>query len=387
MRKTVRSMAAAATGAALIATLGAAAAPAAGARAGSGAVTDLKFGLNGVGVLSASDAWAVGDSATVLHWNGTAWAPVRIPGLPSNVSLSGVDAVSAADVWAVGQAFGPAPDAKIQTLIVHWNGTAWARVPSPGPSNQKLEPSLSHVSMDSVTDGWAVGSVFNDQSGTVTNLTLHWNGTSWQRVAASPNFVFTGVAAFSPTDVTAVGDVRAGTDKFTPAAFHWNGTSWALATKLPAPQGVPASQLGGPTDLSVVSATDMWANGVNFTGSAAQQLAWHWDGTRWTATTTPLTTPVGSGLIAVAAISAANVWAVGWTNKTNKIQPGVSAHWNGTSWTQVTTPSPGGPKKSSVLLDVGAAGPGNIWAVGYYITHGNRNTLILRWTGTAWAQS
>jgi hypothetical protein len=74
-----RVLASGAISAALVVTLGAAAAPAAGPRTQAGAVTNLTFGLNAVSVLSSSDAWAVGDRATVLHWNGTIWAPVTIP--------------------------------------------------------------------------------------------------------------------------------------------------------------------------------------------------------------------------------------------------------------------------------------------------------------------
>ena len=61
-------------------TLGAAAAPAAGAQADAGTVTNFKFALNAVSVLSSTDAWAVGDSATVLHWNSTAWKRVSALG-------------------------------------------------------------------------------------------------------------------------------------------------------------------------------------------------------------------------------------------------------------------------------------------------------------------
>src|SRR5262249_3707406 len=90
--------------AALVVTLGAAAAPVAGPQARSGAVTNLQFALNAVSVVFFSDAWAVGDRATVLHWNGISWASVTIFGLPAGVFLYAVDAVSSSDVWAAGAA-------------------------------------------------------------------------------------------------------------------------------------------------------------------------------------------------------------------------------------------------------------------------------------------
>jgi hypothetical protein len=42
--------------------------------------------------------------------------------------LSGVAATSAASAWAVG---GTSSGATGGSLILHWNGTAWKRVPSP----------------------------------------------------------------------------------------------------------------------------------------------------------------------------------------------------------------------------------------------------------------
>jgi len=192
----VRVLASAAMSAALVVTLGAAGAPAAGAQARADAVTNFKFALNAVSVLSSSDAWAVGDSATVLYWNGTGWAPVTIPGLPAAVSLSAVDALSPSDVWAAG--FSSA-GTLLDTLIVHWNGTAWKRVPAPGSFNtSNVIPALPSLSMDSATDGWAVGSVFDKNTGANTSLALRWNGTSGQRVTTSPGLSFNGVASFPP---------------------------------------------------------------------------------------------------------------------------------------------------------------------------------------------
>ena len=96
-------------------------------------------------------------------------------------------------------------------------------------------------------------------------------------------------------------------------------------------------------------------------------------------------------MVGAAAISPANVWAVGFTGTTSA-QATVSVHWNGTSWTRVATPNPGGSNNDSVLDGVGAAGPRNIWAVGYYNTQPNPvdkvpHTLILHWNGTRWIQT
>jgi hypothetical protein len=385
---------ASASSATLLATPAAAAAPAAAPDARAAAATDLKFALNDVSVLSSSDAWAVGDSATVLHWNGTTWTPVTIPGLPVNAGLNAVDAVSASDVWAAGESF--ALGAPVTALIVHWDGTTWTPVPNPGPSGPHLIVRLNHLNMDSAADGWAIGDVQDARNGTSTGLVEHWNGTSWQQVTASPAFEFRGVASFSATNAWAVGNDRASSGKLTPAAFHWNGTRWTLAATLPVPSGVSPNQ-AFVSGLSAGSATDMWAIGAYTFDSGgslhSKNLAWHWNGTAWTAMAAPspgITSAGTSGLTGAAAISPANVWAVGFTETTNA-QATVSVHWNGTSWARVATPNPGGIN-GSALVAVAATGPGNVWAVGSYNTHPDPidevpNTLILRWNGTRWIRS
>jgi hypothetical protein len=373
----VRFLASGVIGAVLIATLGAAASP----QARLGVVTNDDFELNAVSVLSAANAWAVGGSATVLHWNGTAWAPVTTAG-PAHTDLYAVDALSSSDIWAAGLT----NTLVSKTVIEHWNGSTWTRTASPGSfDTNNLIPALSSLSMDSATDGWAVGQVYSKNKNASTPLALHWNGVTWQQVTASSASSFTGVASFSPTDATAVGGVQTSGGGVEPAAFDWNGTTWALAQALPPLSGGSAAELAGPYGLSAASAADLWTVGGQFTSSAIKNLAWHWNGTRWTRSQV-LVTPSGSGLTGEAATSPSNVWAVGYTIG-GSVRTPLSAHWNGTGWTQVTTPDPGGSSQDTVLNAVGAAGSGNVWAVGYYSTGQIPHTLILHWNGTGWVQS
>ena len=56
----------------------------------------------------------------IVHWNGQAWKKVPSPSPPQS-GLSDVAATSAANAWAVGF-YGTAHP---KTLILHWNGRAW----------------------------------------------------------------------------------------------------------------------------------------------------------------------------------------------------------------------------------------------------------------------
>jgi hypothetical protein len=56
---------------------------------------------------------------------------------------------------------------------LHWNGTAWSRVPSPAGG-----PGLLAVTATSATSAWAVGD-YSTASGQPRTLIMHWNGTRW----------------------------------------------------------------------------------------------------------------------------------------------------------------------------------------------------------------
>jgi hypothetical protein len=139
--------------------------------------------LLSVSASSASSAWAVGEHCTsacgttypgfnalILHWNGTAWSRVPSPSPASTLGpLFGVSAISPANAWAVG----PNNPSTGHALILHWNGTAWSRVPSPAGG-----PGLLAVTATSATSAWAVGD-YSTASGQPRTLIVHWNGTSW----------------------------------------------------------------------------------------------------------------------------------------------------------------------------------------------------------------
>ena len=107
--------------------------------------------LNSMALTTPIDGWAVGESGTILHWDGVEWAQVDSP---TNASLWSVSALAADDGWAVGQG----------GTIVHWDGDTWEIVAS------SMSDQLESVTMITADDGWVVG-----RSGTI----LHWDGVEW----------------------------------------------------------------------------------------------------------------------------------------------------------------------------------------------------------------
>jgi hypothetical protein len=121
---------------------------------------------------SPSDAWAVGYqeavgasamSPLVEHWNGSSWSVVSLPAdVSATNGLTGVYAASPDDVWAtVGSANGPLsdpdlPDGTRPPVFVHWDGTAWSTVATPGPRAYGLAYQYEAIGGHG-TDVWAVG--------------------------------------------------------------------------------------------------------------------------------------------------------------------------------------------------------------------------------------
>jgi hypothetical protein len=106
-------------------------------------------------------------------------------------------------------------------------------------------------------------------------------------------------------------------------------------------------------------------------GGVDQTLALHWNGHTWTRVTTP--DPGGPGvssdLVGVAGTAATDTWAVGSTGTGTLI-----LHWDGSHWTRVPSPGPG---TSAELFSVAASATSNIWAVGIFSDATSQNALAV----------
>ncbi len=286
--------------------------------------------LLGVAATSATNAWAVGVFFTgdlgqtlIEHWNGTTWEVQPSPNVGSRRNvLNGVAATSATNAWAVG-AFNYNGSPR-QTLIEHWDGTAWSVQPSPNPGS--YSSTLSGVAATSATDAWAVGHSFNGFGTTDQTLIEHWDGTVWT-VQPSPNVPHTnndlnGVAATSGTHAWAVGDYFAdtahGLHVSRTLVEHWNGTAWTVQ---PSPNvGRIENALFG---VAATSGTNAWAVGYSFNGGPPLTLIEHWNGTAWVVQPSPNVGNNTNALFGVAATSGTDAWAVGHYRAYTATNPGA----------------------------------------------------------------
>jgi hypothetical protein len=343
-------------------------------------MTQLVGSLQAVSATSPTDAWAVGSrwtgtqtSTLIQHWDGAGWTkiPSPSPGGENGSYLQGVSAVSADDAWAVGNYFANADLTEVRTLIEHWDGTSWTVVPSPSP---KGYVNLADVSAVSATDAWAVG--VQRTADETTTVIEHWDGTSWTRVpnplAGGPEQLF-GVSALSATDAWAVGHYDNGTQDYQGLVEHWDGTSW---TVVPSPSPSPGVvELRG---ISAVSANNVWAVG-SYAGT--KTLIEHWDGTSWAKVPSP-SPSADASLWGVSASSANDAWAVGsFAYGSRGFTKTLIVHWDGTSWTRVSSPTPGGNDR---LFGVSAVSATDALVVGDTYDLSVRRTINENWDGTSW---
>jgi len=268
-------------------------------------------------------------------------------------------AAGSGDVWAVGSV--PNGRGVHRTLIVHWNGTAWSRIPSPNRGDGKVENVLHAVAATSSNDAWAVGASWDGTER--RTLTLRWNGTRWSLVpspspgASYPGSQLLGVTAVSPSHAWSVGVYDApGRPKRT-LILRWNGERWI---KVASPNPGQSPWLVG---VAATSRKNAWAAGTYLDGSDNRTLIVRWNGERWSKVASP---NAGTGdrsdwLNDVTATSGTAAWAVGWywdgTRRRTLVQ-----RWNGTRWS--ITPSPNVAGRWNQLQAVAAASADAVFAVG-----------------------
>lgn len=147
-------------------------------------------------VFSPGDAWAFsgGTRACASHFSGHRWQKVEMPGIPYAVS-----AVSRHDIWATGQV----PSARHSTgiagpggpgyIAMHWNGQTWATIAFP---DLNLGSSRHLIGGNIVATGpheaWIDYGIQATGTNNTTELLLHWDGTTWHRIAVplAPNGVW-----------------------------------------------------------------------------------------------------------------------------------------------------------------------------------------------------
>lgn len=290
--------------------------------------------LYGIWGSSLTDAWAVGELGTLLHYDGQTWTAPSISAPRSNFTFQNVWGSAPTDVWAVGSS----------GTIRRFNGESWSSVAS-GTTN-----GLQNVWGFNSTNVFAVGT-----SGTF----LKYDGTAWSPITYSgvaPTNTLNGVWGSSATSVWAVGSGG--------IFVSYNGT---MAT--PNPAG------GTLTNATLYAAHGVNANGIFAVGSSslcppggAVNCNIHRYFTSWTPSTFAGAASTAT-LLGIWGYSTPNTryWAVGTS--------GAIAYFDGSTW---TTNAQSGVLTTGTLYDIWGTAPNNIFAVG-------NSPNILRYDGSTWS--
>jgi len=238
--------------------------------------------------------------------------------------LAGVSAVSRTSAWAVGYYYGQ--NSIPQTLVEHWNGSAWRRVSLPKLPLQAHEgTALNGVSATSGRNAWAVGAFVSQFAGPGRGFALHWNGKSWSRVSSAP-----------------------------------------------------ASQ-GDPVAVAATSASYAWLIGCPCQGGPAGAVTGLWNGHAWKTEPTPVAKPPAGGAGVAIAAAGHLAWAAGTycrCSSGNFTNLPMLLRWTGRAWKLTSVPT----SKISVY-GVAVTSARNAWAVGVSTS---QKTVILRWNGSKW---
>lgn len=367
-------------------------------------------GLGGVSCTSRAFCEAVGENnisgnvvGVAAMWNGSAWSAQATsdPAKSTFLQLTGVSCASPSSCEAGGyfevQLGGNDPKA----LAEAWDGKAWQLQHAVAPPGA-VSNSLSSISCVSASFCEAAGTRF-DSSGNQVGLIEMWDGQSWH-IQPSPQ----DAESVSCVSAQFCEAVVAG-----PSAEIWNGTSWQVQTRPGAgdvtPQVVSCATVNFCMSADGFDQVDTWNGSAWSTGTAVPgfsiitaisclsasfcevlgegpsgQDAAAWNGTSWTAQTTPA--PTASSVSCTAPTSCE---AVGEVPDQSGKETTLAESWNGSTWTIQPTPNPTASQGSG-LGTVSCTSANSCTAVGGYSSSNVTNfgvglTLAEVWDGTTWS--
>jgi hypothetical protein len=146
----------------------------------------------------------------------------------------------------------------------------------------------------------------------------------------------------------------------------------------------PTGQNGELAGVASVSSTDAWAVGTTageLNGVGAKILIDNWNGTAWSQVTTPTTPGNTAYLDAVSASSTTDAWAVGTTSTNREGFAPVALHWNGTAWSVSTSAPSAVPGDGIGVADISSTDA-------YLLTYSASAAagFLAQWNGTTWSR-
>ena len=149
--------------------------------------------MTGIAATGRASAWAVGflqagpeqqivNQLFVVHWNGTTWRPVTVPGGDGFVATS-VEASSARNVWIFGQNdFPPFNKAVFRYDGAHWHEMAAPSYVTPpgGAFSVGGEPVVLSASDVWMPTGFSSCTYAAGSAPKCASIVWHWDGSTWK---------------------------------------------------------------------------------------------------------------------------------------------------------------------------------------------------------------
>jgi hypothetical protein len=204
---------------------------------------------------------------------------------------------------------------------------------------------------------------------------LGWASETLSPPSGATQAWLSGSSCSSTSFCVAVGEKGSAEASLGPAAYRWNGTTWSnLAT----PESVKEGDL---LDASCTSSSFCAAVGIKGPFRNESTLAEHWNGLSWSVVTT---TPTFGTLSSVSCPASSACTAVGYTEgETAEKTETVVIRWNGSSWSRQSTPNPG--SQHNQLFGVSCTSSTHCTAVGTQYSGEGFKTLGMTWNGTSWS--
>jgi hypothetical protein len=303
----------------------------------------------------------------------TGWAiqPTPTPTDGVDGQLLAVSCTSTASCTAVGNY---TSDSGQVTLAEYWDGSTWTVQPTPNPAPAGLNI-LFGVSCTSATSCIAVGSYRLTDNSASLPMAEQWDGSTWTILSVpspsdSVSANLRAVSCASATSCTAVGAYERNTLYPVPTlAEYWDGSTWTIQST---PSPSPGEHGASLTGVSCTAPDKCTAVGYFLRpGKGNATLAEQHYGSNWRIVSGRSSSALAGQLFAVSCSGRNNCEAVGAGDGGS-----LAENWNGTAWTAQTTPSP----TQGFLQGVSCAGKGDCTAVGFQAG----SALAERYSGGTW---
>jgi hypothetical protein len=297
-------------------------------------VKDVLYDIWGSGP---SNIFAVGESGTILHFNGQAWTTMSIPKEAGGKDLYAVWGSAADTVFIAGD----------QGVLLKGNAQGWSAMDLP----EDLPPAaFLGVWGAGPQDVYAVG--YTTFGNGYAAVILHYDGSSWKDMELPPYClgpVLYEVWGLAANKVYAVGD----------GVMEYDGKTWTCLTSY--------QDLSGGRGVWGTSSSELFIVGEE-TSTSEFGYIYKYDGNDWTSM------EVDFGAESSAMETVRDIWG---ENKNNVFAVGKISgnagipvfHYDGQKWSQVAAPS---GLKNGRLNGIWGMGAKQAWAVG-------DDGLVLQW--------